>query len=353
MDIPVHHDTGYWVKHTHRVHVAIETGELVDFLVGPTEEHMTKFLFDEGRVVELNNQAKHAVTNNMETWRVHLIFDYVDDHPVNRIIVNPSEKIIQTRRSIDLEREAGSGKKLPSFIVIGAQKSGTTSLYEYICQHPLMLKGKRRETHFFDWRWPEGAGSMSTESLYDHYATYFNKQALFQHASLVTGESTPSYLFHSNVVLPRIQAICPWTKLLVILRNPVARAYSQYQMCVSHDGDPQQREIRGMSSYIGRSFDEVVQIEIDELRRCNITPTSSCADFQRLVVSTRPMGHGGHSVIARGLYALQLIPYIEAFTADQLKVMSINDIKGDRGKVQTVMDSVFDFIGIPTHDLVI
>ena len=37
MTIPVHHDTGYWVKHTHRVHVAIETGELVDFLVGPNE----------------------------------------------------------------------------------------------------------------------------------------------------------------------------------------------------------------------------------------------------------------------------------------------------------------------------
>merc|ERR1711871_991757 len=73
MAIPVHHDTGYWVQHTHRVHVAIDTGELVDFLVGPNEESMAKMLFDEGRIVELNNQAKHAVKNNMNRWRTHLI----------------------------------------------------------------------------------------------------------------------------------------------------------------------------------------------------------------------------------------------------------------------------------------
>ena len=128
--LAVHHDTGYWVKHTHRVHVAIETGDMVDFKVGPNEENMNKMQFDEGRIVELNNQAKHSVSNKMTAARIHLIFDYVDDHPVNRILVAPNEKILQTRRSIDLERLVGSGPKCPSFIILGAQKSGTTSLYE-------------------------------------------------------------------------------------------------------------------------------------------------------------------------------------------------------------------------------
>ena len=50
------------------MHVAIDTGELVEFLVGPNEESMEKMLFDEGRIVELNNQAKHAVKNNMNRW---------------------------------------------------------------------------------------------------------------------------------------------------------------------------------------------------------------------------------------------------------------------------------------------
>jgi hypothetical protein len=75
MSIPVHHDTGYWVKHTHRCHVAIVSGSEVEFWVGPTNETMRKVSFEEGRVVELNNQAKHAVTNGMkDTWRIHLIF---------------------------------------------------------------------------------------------------------------------------------------------------------------------------------------------------------------------------------------------------------------------------------------
>lgn len=50
----------------------------VDFFVGPDPEHMRKVMFDEGRVVELNNQAKHAVTNRWSRNRVHLILDYVD-----------------------------------------------------------------------------------------------------------------------------------------------------------------------------------------------------------------------------------------------------------------------------------
>ena len=44
ISIPVHHDTGYWVKHTHRIHVAIESGELVDFTVGPTEDNLKKVM---------------------------------------------------------------------------------------------------------------------------------------------------------------------------------------------------------------------------------------------------------------------------------------------------------------------
>jgi hypothetical protein len=87
--------------------------------------HM-QYLFDEGRIVELNNQAKHSVVNNMtDTHRVHLIFDYVDDHPIKqRFKLSPGEVIHQTRRSIDLAREAAlpdARRKAPTFVIIGAQ----------------------------------------------------------------------------------------------------------------------------------------------------------------------------------------------------------------------------------------
>ena len=59
-------------------------------------------------IVELNNQAKHAVDSLMEGERVHLIFDYVDDFPLERIVLEPGAKLRQTRRSIDLASAAGS-----------------------------------------------------------------------------------------------------------------------------------------------------------------------------------------------------------------------------------------------------
>jgi hypothetical protein len=96
----------------------------------------------------------------MNCDRIHLIFDYVDDDygPLKRTLLKPGEVVYQTRRSIDLASEVAEhskssvSKNAPAFIIIGAQKCGTTSMYEYICQHPLVMKGKRRETHYFDWR---------------------------------------------------------------------------------------------------------------------------------------------------------------------------------------------------------
>jgi hypothetical protein len=58
----------------------------------------------------------------------------------------------QTRRSIDLATDKGR-RPCPSFLILGAQKCGTTSMYEYLTQHPLVLRARRRETHYFDWRW--------------------------------------------------------------------------------------------------------------------------------------------------------------------------------------------------------
>lgn len=311
------------MKHTHRIHVPIDTcenGELVDFLVGPNEKNMSKYLFDEGRVVELNNQAKHAVNNNLDRYRTHLIFDYVDEHPITRIPVQPQEKVYQTRRSIDLASDAGSGKRCPTFVILGAQKSGTTTLYEFIGQHPLVVKGKRRESHFFDWRWPKNGDQLSSEEAYEQYMHYFHQQVLHSHASLISGESTPSYIFHYDLSIQRIKSICPWSKLFIILRNPVDRAYSQYQMCVSLDGDPAQLAIRGRSSYVGKSFKQAVEEEIQELKSCGISPTISSQEFIEKIVKKRPMGHGGHSIVARGLYCLQIRPFLEAFGENQLKV---------------------------------
>jgi hypothetical protein len=189
----------------------------------------------------------------------------------------PGEKLNQTRRSIDLATEAGS-RKAPSFIVLGAQKSGTTSVYELLCQHPLVLRGKRRETHYFDWRWNEALTAAAPEEQHAYYLNYFNKEALAKYPSLLTGESTPSYLLHSDVALPRLRAVCPWAKLLVVLRDPTARAYSQYQMTVDTEGTPEQLSIRGAASYAGKTFAAAVEEEIAELEAMGIQVSPRARD---------------------------------------------------------------------------
>lgn len=144
-----------------------------------------------------------------------------------RYLLQPGEKLNQTRRSIDLARDQGT-RAAPSFVIIGSQKCGTTSLYELICQHPLVIRGVRRETHCFDWRWNENLKTAKEKQEY--YMKFYNAEALFKYPSLLTGESTPSYLLHSDIVIPRFLAVCPTAKVLVMLRNPVDRAYSQFQV---------------------------------------------------------------------------------------------------------------------------
>ena len=99
---------------------------------------------------------------------------------------------------------------LPTFLVIGAQKSGTTSLVHYLAAHP-QVYARTDELHFFDRYYERGL---------DWYSSQFEDAA-------AVGESSPEYMFRPEVA-PRIAADLPGVKLVAILRDPVDRAYSQY-----------------------------------------------------------------------------------------------------------------------------
>jgi hypothetical protein len=310
--------------------------------------------------VELNNQAKHSVSNQMlpGQYRTHLIFDYLDDsYTFNppRIHIRNGEAVFQTRRSIDTEEEVRNyvvHQSQPRFIIIGAQKCGTTSLYEYICQHSLVAKGKRRETHYFDWRFNDKLDADDVEGHRKFYLQFYEQKLLQQHPSICTGESTPSYLLHSDFVLPRLMKYVPWAKLLVMLRNPVDRAYSQFNMISDISGSPEQLAMRGHSQYVSMSFSEVVDKELEEIVSKGITANSSYEDFQRLLLQPRQSyKHGGHSILIRGMYALQLEAYLERWPKEQLKVLCMEEeLKKDR--LQRTMDEVFAFLDMPPDQIV-
>jgi hypothetical protein len=108
-------------------------------------------------------------------------------------------------------------RRLPDFIVVGAQRSGTTSLFHYISQHPDIIPSLTKEIHFFDMYYKRGL-------LW--YRMHF-PPAHDMPQSSITGESTPYYLFHPQVP-HRMRKHLPNVKIIMILRNPTERAISHY-----------------------------------------------------------------------------------------------------------------------------
>ena len=378
--IPVHHDTGEWVKYTHRVHVPIivPDEELVLFRCGPTEQSMGRVDCTPGHVFEMNNQAKHAVTNGGTKQRVHLILDYVDPSffdmrkeqncPVRHVTLSPGEIITQTRRSIDRALESGS-RAQPSFLILGAQKAGTTSLYEYMTQHPWIVKAKRRETHCLDWRWNDAL--TSTEERRNHCLQFYHAEAMKPYPSLRTGDSTPSYLLDYYRVIPRLRVCFPHEpKLIVLVRDPIKRALSHYAMVTSMDGSPEQLAVRGME-WREKSLEEVLEQDVKNMKEDGLLPywdvESKTVDrdlfnsfintseedeaWERYVRTRIPLNTGSYSPLARGLYALQCRQWFRSFSKDTFLVMKLEDMSSEEKGVQWVVNRTLQHLGLPRFDV--
>src|SRR5919204_149042 len=117
--------------------------------------------------------------------------------------------------------QAGS-RPLPDFLVIGAQRCGTTSLYRYLEKHPNVIGASpSKGVHYFD---------MNAERSLRWYRAHFPTERRRRQAGsgAVTGEASPYYLFHPRGP-DRVRAAVPDARLIAMLRDPVDRAYSQYQ----------------------------------------------------------------------------------------------------------------------------
>lgn len=113
---------------------------------------------------------------------------------------------------------------LPSFLVIGPSKCGTTSIYHYLKQHPEVYLPRIKEINFFAYHGQKGRYWAKT---LDEYRGYF-KAARYEKA---LGEVTP-YYFASTGTAARIYDVIPNARIITILRNPIDRAYSHYNMYV-------------------------------------------------------------------------------------------------------------------------
>ena len=115
---------------------------------------------------------------------------------------------------------------LPTFLIFGTRKAGTTSLYHYLDEHPGVFMSALKGTRYFlvDPDNPETTAHLPVQTI-EQYKSYFEGAK----AGVAVGEASPSYL--ANMRAPeRIRALIPDTRLIASLRNPVDRMYSQYLM---------------------------------------------------------------------------------------------------------------------------
>jgi hypothetical protein len=202
---------------------------------------------------------------------------------------------------------------MPNFLVIGAQKAGTTSLYHYLKQHPEVYMSPVKEPHFFasegadpGFRGPVPRNSGRSLAITDLEAY----RALFAGVSNETaiGEASPSYL--GNPKAPgRIRRYLPEAKLIAILRNPVERAYSAYLHRVRDDRE---------------RLDFARALREEEARaRANSTP--------------------GWYYKRAGFYHEQLTRYYELFEPDQIRVYLYEDLDTDPGGM---LRELFAFLNV-------
>lgn len=206
---------------------------------------------------------------------------------------------------------------LPDFIIIGAQKAGTTSLYSYLRQHPLVLPCAYKEVWYFDLNYRRGT---------DWYRRQFldpgSVRSDHSDGPMIVGEATPYYVFHPWVA-ERIWRTAPAAKLIVLLRDPIARAYSQYQHNIR----------KGRESL---SFPDAIERERrlypDELERFRSDPDYK-GEF-----------HRHFAYLARSCYASQLQEFLKYFDRSQLLVLKSEDLFTDPAASYR---SALDFLGLP------
>jgi Sulfotransferase domain len=127
-------------------------------------------------------------------------------------------KIVISLRMLSTARRA-----LPDFLVAGAQKGGTTSLFAYLRQHPSIFPAYRsKEIHYWD-------NDKNYQKGMRWYRAHFPLEKELDAASAITGEKTPNYLENPEYI-KQIKQDVPSVKLIILLRNPVQRAISNYFM---------------------------------------------------------------------------------------------------------------------------
>jgi hypothetical protein len=201
---------------------------------------------------------------------------------------------------------------LPDFLLIGAMKAGTSSLYYYLTRHPQVLQAARKEVHYFD---------MYRDRPLVFYRQFFPLAAKLRRRGALTGESSPGYMYLPEIPPMIRERLGPEVSFIAVLRDPVERAISHYGHLARWPG-----ETRPIEMYLEHvpSRDEGYMLDARDPCGWRYRPHRN-------------------DIIARGIYDVQLRRYIETFGRDRLHVMLFEELLADPAGE---LDRAFGFLGV-------
>ena len=202
----------------------------------------------------------------------------------------------------------GFAHVLPDFYLIGAQKCGTSALYDYLVQHPCIHPCTTKEPRFFDKYYNRGLNWYKS-----CFPLIFYKQIetkLF-HRKFLTGEATERYFEHPHVP-QRIKQITPKSKFIILLRNPIDRAYSHYNM-------------RYESKKEVLSFEDAINREKERTK----------GEFERMLKDENyySKDYFHYSYLDRGIYVTKLKSWMNIFPKEQFLILQSEEFFKEPGKI--------------------
>lgn len=217
--------------------------------------------------------------------------------------------MLEPARQVELRLRMGQSRALPDAVILGAQKSGTSSLHEYLTQHPGVIAPLRKEVHYFDVNLARGDA---------WYRAHFGRVG----EPGLNLDSSPYYLFHPAVP-QRLHALLPEAKLIVLLRDPVRRAYSHYW----HERDKGREKLE---------FEDAIDAEPGRIEAAHARLADGTLEFSR--------EHQHFSYLARGRYAEQLERWFAVFPRERFHVVRFEDLAREPLEA---LNATLAFLGLP------
>jgi hypothetical protein len=217
--------------------------------------------------------------------------------------VRKTGKQVSKSVKANLRVRSGSLRELPTFVIIGSQRSGTTSLYSWLSSHPAIAPATQKEMHYFDGK------------NYERGMEWYRAQFPLRRPGRITGESTPHMLYNPLSAERAAKDLPDTTRFIVLLRNPVERAISHYWLSRRSKAESEELGVA-----IGLEYERLAPEE---------------AAFQAGKYS---YAHHKFSYASRGHYAGQLRRWYQHVDPKRILVLQSESLFNDPTKVNTVTD---------------